>query len=321
MQEAWTCSTESIHVQLQAADAQPGSTYKLVASNKRKQWEDATYQEREKLVKQHATARAEAAKTLKCRSQASKHFRFTVRGHTTPELSGSIPSSISEAEPESVLNKIYNGPWAYATDDEGQACINSDPAHWQLILDWLSFCSVPSQPSESFVAECRYWQLDNLLAKMQEERMASTPAPPGPIISTELHELSLAQIRVHGRDGFQAKIRIHGFVSEGNNTFYSSTLFNAFGNEWELEISECGAYLELLSGLDVTQADLTISFGTDELLWKFLEVASHDFTSCDPRYAGLWSGNQELEKIQRHPCIDLHGSLLVTVRLIYRKQT
>ena len=149
--------------------------------------------------------------------------------------------------------------------------------------------------------------------------MASPPAPPGPIISSKLHELSLSQIRVHERDGFQAKIRLHDFVCEGINAFYSSTMFRAFGNEWELKISDRGAYVELLTGLDVPQADLAISFGTDELLWKFLEVASHDFTSDNHRSAGLRSGNREREKVQRHPYIDLHGSLLVT-RLIYQKQ-
>ena len=143
-------------------------------SKKRKQLEDAHQQDRQKLLKTHEAVLAEAVDMAARRKQDSKQFTFTVRGHTTPELSGSIPRQVFEAEPNSVLSKTYNGDWSYATDDQGRACINSDPAHWPLILRWLSFGSVPLQPTDDFVAECKYWQLDNLLGRIEQQRPEPT---------------------------------------------------------------------------------------------------------------------------------------------------
>lgn len=159
---------ESTSAGMEAACQEVGEACEIDDSSRCKQLEEAALHEKEQLMKQHEVVMEEAAEMTARRNKDSKQFTYTVRGHTTPALSGSIPHSIFEAEPGSALNAIYNGEWAYAKDDQGRAYINSNPAHWPLILDWLSFGSVPTHPSESFIAECQYWQLHNLLAKWEE---------------------------------------------------------------------------------------------------------------------------------------------------------
>ena len=49
------------------------------------------------------------------------------------------------------MNKTYNGEWAYAMDEKGRALINSDPANWPYIVNWLSFGPVPPSPTPGAV--------------------------------------------------------------------------------------------------------------------------------------------------------------------------
>ena len=57
-----------------------------------------------------------------------------------------------------------------AKDEEGRTVVNSDPANWPLILNWLSFGTVPSDPSDSLLSECNYWQLEKLLAAINAKK-------------------------------------------------------------------------------------------------------------------------------------------------------
>ena len=243
------CEKEHSRKRKHLEDAAQQEREKLV-----KQHEEAmtaTEQEREQLVKQHEEVMAAAQEMAVRRTRDSKQCAFIIRGNS--RLSSSVPCQIFEAEPHSVLNKVYNGEWACAVDEQGRACINSDPAHWPLILNWLSFGSVPVQPTEGFIAECKYWQLDNLLAKIQQQRPARVaPAEPTVQRDTAKHSTSLKQLRENGRNGFQLECRVHDFVERFIAEKTISAEFRAFGSVWAITFLPEGAYLKLITGPPVT---------------------------------------------------------------------
>ena len=275
---------------------------------KRKQLEDATGQEREKLVRQHEAATEEAADMTARREQDSKQFRFTVRGHTTPELSGSIPGQTFEAEPNSVLNKMYNGEWAYATDAAGRACINSDPAHWPLVLRWLSFNIAPDEPSKAFIAECKYWQLDNLLSKMQQPQDSSNDD--GVTINTSKHNLSLTNITRGKRIGFQLEGSVHNFPDSFNkDSKEAHVVFKAFGASWDVTIQEDGAFLSLLSGPSARAAEVQISFGAHEHQAMFVDVSRCNFDPDGDGWGSGWQAGFSLEKAAATSLCESQGFL------------
>ena len=106
----------------------------------------------QRLVQQLTADRQEIATLAMRRQHDSKQLQYIIRGQEG--TSGSVPCQLFGAEPNSLLNKIFNGDWAFATDGQGRAIINSNPAHWPLILDWLSFGACPAHPTEAFIAEC-----------------------------------------------------------------------------------------------------------------------------------------------------------------------
>ena len=181
-------------------------------------------------------------------------------------MSGSVPTSIFEAEPDSVLNRTYNGDWSYTRDAEGRACVNTDPAHWQLILNWLSFGSVPQHPSAAFMAECRYWQLSRLLAQLDERIITGQQEV---LPEDGMYDLTLSQVTRGNRAGFSvcggiepATPRPHPH-SDGEIEIG----FHAFGLDWELRLGRSGQFLTILSGSDDFNADVEISFGSEPVLY------------------------------------------------------
>ncbi len=121
---------------------------------------------------QHQAAKAEWESMLARRNSDSNLFTFNLRGFEGCQLSGAFPRQIFQAEPSSVLAHVYDGEWEYAADEKGRAVVNSKPSNWLIIMDWLSFGTVPERPSAELISECRYWQLDRLLAAI---KMQSNP--------------------------------------------------------------------------------------------------------------------------------------------------
>lgn len=119
---------------------------------------------------EHAADRAAWETMLAHRDADAKQFLYTVRGSELPGLSGSIPHQVFEAEPESALALMYNGRWEYYKDNQGRAIVNSSPAHWPLILNWLSFGTIPDHPTAETLSECSYWQLTNLLEAIENKQ-------------------------------------------------------------------------------------------------------------------------------------------------------
>lgn len=248
---------------------------------------------------------AEAVDMTARRQRDSQQFKYTVRGHTTPDLSGSIPRQTFEAEPNSILNKMYNGDWAYATDEAGRACINSNPAHWPLILDWLSFGNLPETASEGFLAECKYWQLDNLLSQLQQRRAASAASPI--IMSTDEFELSLTNVRKRRRTGFLLQGKINNFINRFDKENRLEVDFKAFGSSWRLLIDEDRAYLAMLSGPLAKATQIRIYFGEGPHQRLCVDTRDCDLDCDGEGWGDDWPDGFDLQKLQRPPYVNLRG--------------
>ena len=103
----------------------------------------------EELKSQHALEASNWESALARHASDSNQIKFAVRGMRNHPSSFSVPRSIFQAEPDSALACCYGGDWEIAKDDEGWVFVNSDPANWLLILNWLSFGTVPSNPSKA----------------------------------------------------------------------------------------------------------------------------------------------------------------------------
>lgn len=276
-----------------ACEKEHGETYKKL--------EEVALQEKEQLMQQHRSALAEAVDMSARRKQGTSQLTFTVRGNTTPQLSGSIPRQVFEAEPNSVLNNMYNGDWAYATDDDGRACINSDPEHWPLILNWLSFGSVPTQPSEGFIGECKYWQLDNLLLRMELQRKAADEL--AITTKTSQHSFIVTHLCSNGRDGFQLQADINSFRKRWSSGKAIILDFEAFGVEWKLSIAETGVALLVTGTERVSGGVLSCSCGEDA--HSTLGPIKWDDDTSMSWWELDWPDHSKPGRVQYHPQVGL----------------
>ena len=275
-------------------------------------------------TEQHDVPMAGANTLSVVRKCNQSQFAFTVRGHETVELSGIVPRQIFEAEPDSILNKTYNGDWAYAKDAKGRACINSEPAHWPLILRWLSYGAVPSPPlcTSDFIAECNFWQLDNLLARIEQVH-ASEEVQQQPAVVIEAgsdqQSIKVTQVSKDRRIGFKMEGRIHNFIQRFASSQKVEMQFAAYGACWTFVVKEQGAYVSLVAGPRVQASDFSIRFGQGQESWELCATAAGDVLEFAVGTGGLgktWMGGDNPEKLKHYPCVDLHGSLLVTVDLL-----
>ncbi|KAK9818790.1 hypothetical protein WJX74_010957 [Apatococcus lobatus] len=290
-------------------------------SNKRGREAGTAHRKQEEIrpKTQHETAPAESRGLPTQHAQDSKLLHFIIRGHDVPHLSGSIPCNIFEAEPNSVLNHTYNRDWMYATDDKGRACINSDPAHWPLILNWLSFGIVPSQPKEDFIAECKYWQLDELLAQLEQP---ATIREPHNTISNSTHTLSLVPVYpVHetGWTCFVLKGHIFDFVQRSGRKELTTngTCFKAFGIVWRLHIGAGGLEVLASDGPAYQAARVEISLGSGTGVFS---ITNGNIIAKPSTNHFSWVASWPVhgwERVQSFPCIDFTGSLPVMLSVLF----
>ena len=269
-------------------------------------------------------ALAESKQMSALRDVHTKQFRYIARG--CEASSGSVPRQIFEAEPGSLLNRMYNGEWEYAKDDTGQALVNSSPAHWACILDWLSFGCVPIQPTQTFLAECRYWQLSNLLAQI-EEQQKTTPAQPDVQTVFKMADTYDVTLRPHNKGGKW------GFILEGHILNFGTSLtanpeieFKAWGMSWSFLLGHLRPGLEgvgmlLCKGPKITKACLTVTLGPEEYAWSPRRLASASsatsFGGCGiSQFWYAWSP-AEVERLQHPPCVDWNGSLPIRIELLF----
>ena len=131
-----------------------------------------------------------------------------------------------------------------------RAIVNSDPAHWALILNWLSFGAVPQKPSPDFEAECRYWQLENLLEALKPVIPEPDPEPVEDPLDDCLrfHKNGQYDFHVHfdTKDG-RGRFRAEGYVDHFRDCMGHVTsrereahiILEAFGRPWYIHISAC----------------------------------------------------------------------------------
>ena len=185
---------------------------------------------------QHLAAMEEAGHMSARRSSETDQFTYCVRGSEAQHMQGSVPRSIFGAEPDSVLARMYNGEWEHAKDSQGRALVNSDPLHWPLILNWLSFGAVPdlSYVSPAFLAECRYWQLDKLLEQLDAAKASTAPEATG--IETKMimrdghHKFTLRGIDANR--GFTLQGHFCNFL-ERRAAGSVRLKFEAYGSQWQ----------------------------------------------------------------------------------------
>ena len=329
----------------EAACEQVRTACKKQHALERQQLLDDFESEKASIMKRHEAQLAQAA-DMKRRQQAdSSQFHYIVRGIQEATMSGSVPRQIFGAEPDSVLNHMYNGEWEYAQDDQGRAVINSDPEHWPLILNWLSYGAVPRHPSSAFLAECRYGNLDNLLCAVQQAA-ASTGVQSVKLDSPGKHNISVVRISKDGRAGFRLAGVIRSFSlrmhdeDEHGLLIGTSVVFEAFGQKWTLNIDEEGIYLDLVSLPSHKNCHLEIGFGTGSTCYQVVDKDC-SFWVEDEEYRefhmsttgihwkeapsagqlGLQEGESPLDALQKEPFVDLLGDLQVFVTVLFARKS
>ena len=221
------------------------------------------------------TADAEQLQMLKRTSRVSgvsrpgqNQFSYVIRGHTAEYCSGLIPRQVFDAEPESVLAHVYSGDWQYDTDEQGRAVVNSNPAHWPLIVDWLSFGTIPESPSPAFISECKYWHLSNLLAALKEAVItADNQHDKASGDSNSAHIISKRgkhSLQVKEKDegaGLILDIHLNHFVKLISSSQQAAFVFPAYGRDWKLQCRREGVFLDIITGPALHLQSLLFFFG------------------------------------------------------------
>ena len=231
----------------------------------------AASKEHDQLCERHDAARAEWEVMQKRRNADGKMFSYTVRGCEGPHLSGTVPRQIFEAEPDSALVQIYNGEWEYARDEQGRAMVNSNPEIWPIIIDWLSFGTVPENPSNQLIAECKYWQLCRFLAAIESSKSpeqvdkACSRASGAHVQAKEgSHHFIISKVCKDSQAGFQMTGYICNFGRLGNASDQTSTIcirFTAAARAWELVIEQHRCMIRIVEGATLVLSSCTIVFG------------------------------------------------------------
>ena len=203
--------------------------------------------------------------------------------------------------------------------EEGQAIVNSDPANWPLILNWLSFGTVPSNPSESLLSECRYWQLDKLLAAIDARKGIDTGISQA---DAESHCLSIKRASVNGNDGFTVSGLVHNLPKRLSTVDSSAPhvciSFTVAGLEWRLLVNNDEAFsLALLTGPPLTYSVWNTTWGSGPLAVKRLDDSAELFEPSIPLEFDWDAG--ELKRILHSSTLSLEGSLQLTMTLTFKK--
>ncbi|KAK9819147.1 hypothetical protein WJX74_011098 [Apatococcus lobatus] len=275
------------------------------------------------LKHKHAAALAEAQQAAQKRTASGKQFTYAVRGSSEPHLRGSVPRCIFDAEPGSMIARMYNGEWEYPKDEHGRALVNSNPAHWQLIVDWLSFSTVPASPSPEFIQECRFWQLTNLLAVIDP---APEPEPPQPtadvdhladtmvLSKPDICDLTIRCDSQGCRARFTAEGYLHNFCDRHNGTSGDDDIvFKVFGQTWILRMRHHMMRLTQDEFADTSRMSVRMSAGKDPVTQILNEGNS-------------WGGDY-LENVVDYqtlndnlflpPYINGHGSIFISLTVTY----
>ena len=174
---------------------------------------------------------------------------------------------------------------------------------------------MPAIPSQAFIAECKYWQLDNLLRAVELADIQGIC-----FCKPDNHSFELKPFHKDGRNGFRLQGRICRFIPRLEEANPICVPFSAYGTDWQLEVKKAGAFLVLVKGPPCKQPEVTISFGPSESPWRSNSFPDRDLTAGEPGWGTPLSAAQLLH-LQHPPYMDLSGSLLVGISLVHRKAT
>ena len=211
------------------------------------------------LKSQHA-AEAREWESVRC-DRDSKMFRYAVRGSSDPRLQGIVPLSILQAEPNSVMATMYNGERDFAKDPEGRIIVNSDPGNWPFILNWLSFGTVPTKPTDSLLSECKYWQLDSMLAAIAAKPASTSGMKPA---VEDKYQLTVAGVMLDGSHGFRVTVKIKQFTTQvcGDRHTGLTIPFAAASRDWKMDSLPSAFMLSMLTGPTLTSILLQLECET-----------------------------------------------------------
>ncbi len=257
----------------------------------------------------------------------NKLLSYSVRGSDAPYLSGCVPRKIFQAEPESALARMYAGSWKYPADDKGRAIINSNPAHWPIILEWLSFGTVPADPPSSLVSECQYWQLDGLLAALAKQAVPPTSADTQTL---QVERKEFEYNKYSGRDNssrsnakcvvLTAQVDIADFPKRLTAVMESSTdmnlPFQAGGRNFSLNVSKLGSWICIKDGRPLTLANWKFSWGCYET--KVKRVMTGLTLEKEVLVGYAWKDN-ELDELMHPSLVTADGDMHVKIALIFEQ--
>ncbi len=263
-------------------------------------------------VRQQLEAALAESKQMSALQEAnSKQLTYIVRG--CKSSSGSVPRQIFEAEVGSLLNRMYNGEWEYAKDATGQALVNSEPAHWGIILNWLSFGTVPCQPTHEFISECKYWQLNRLLKEIELQQNPG-PAQTARFSSEKSHDFEVRALEQGECMGFAVEGHIFRFAERFRQDTAIEIHFAAYGAKWKLWFgiggnkTSRGAWLHLQEGPDnIGNVSFNIGPQQHSKAVKLTNTGRNTFKAKDTGFGGAFSAKQVLQ-VQWYPCVDMQGS-------------
>ncbi len=283
----------------------------------------ATENELETIRSKYAAEGKEWEAALAQRDKGSEVFKFAVRGSSGPLHSGSVPQSIFQAEPDSALSRMYNGKWQYVADEEGRALVNSNPENWPIILDWLSFGTIPTNPSASLVSECKYWGLHKFLAAMTQNDVRETE-----VIETAYgsHIFSIRHVTVAGNAGFSISGKIFDFpkrfLASDDKTTPFIIPFIAAGRDWLLQFSQKQVGLIMCTGPPITVAQWKLQLGPAAYESG---PRTEDSVSCDEEsvigdeHALGWPLKESAAELLMHPAmLSIEGSLELAMTVTFK---
>ena len=192
-------------------------------------------------------------------------------------------------------------------DERGRAVVNSNPAHWPIIVDWLSFGAVPKDPPAGLAAECEYWQLEGLLE-------AITPAEP------EAPKFSVRPTTVDSNSAFSASARVDNFpqlLETAPSEDQTLNLpFSAVGRVWVLKISPKGVYLLMGSGRAVTCCAMTIALGTGAKAYSMTTRHVDRWVSSTSR-GWPFEDNDKFQQLTHPSLLCMDGALEVCITVAF----
>ena len=277
------------------------------------------------LKAQHAAASAESEAMMARRKSDSQQFEYRIRGCESKSASGSVPRQIFQAEPSSALAQIYGGDWEHAKDRQGRAVVNSNPAHWPVILDWLSFGTIPEVCTKELISECRYWQLERFLAAIEDppedDQQHCSKRPNDVYVQAEQGSwhLDIWRVVIDGNVGFTAEGHISRFAQRlaeaSANDRGISLPFSAAGRDWTMKICHKEASIAMTKGSAVTRKLQRFMWGSGADAWA---VAGRDKCDLKEGRGFGWSISEARLRQLMHPRMaKVDGSMLIKITLTF----